>query len=79
MNNLTLLKSNIDGWNSYREQHPDEPCNLAGQDLSQGYFFAGNFRGVNLQGANLRRACLIGADFTGADLRGSYNYFWCMG
>ena len=69
MNNLTLLKSNIDGWNSYREQHPDEPCNLAGQDLSQGYFFAGNFRGVNLQGANLKRACLIGADFTGADLR----------
>ncbi|MEO1183002.1 MAG: pentapeptide repeat-containing protein, partial [Cyanobacteria bacterium J06636_28] len=71
MNYLTLLKSNIDEWNSYREQHPDDPCNLAGQDLSKGYFFAGNFRGLNLQGVSLRRACLIGADFTGADLSGA--------
>ncbi len=77
VNYPTLLKSDIDIWNQYRQRHPKTPCSLAEQDLSQGYFFEGNFRNVDLQGANLRRACLIGADLqganlTGADLRDAY-------
>ena len=68
---LMLLKTDIDGWNEYRQQHPDVPCSLAEQDLSQGYFFEGNFRNVDLHGANLQRACLIGADLQGANLRGA--------
>ncbi|MGB3293627.1 MAG: pentapeptide repeat-containing protein [Phormidesmis sp.] len=77
MNHLTLLKSGIADWNQWRAKHPKASCNLAGQDLSGGYFFEGNFRRVNLQGANLRRACFIGADLRDAnlshtDLSGAY-------
>ena len=77
MNALVLLESGIDNWNQWRSRHPHIPINLAGQDLSHGYFFEGNFRGANLSGANLHRACLIGADLTyanltGADLTGAY-------
>jgi len=68
MNHFTLLKQGIESWNQWRQSHPDEPCSLEGQDLSHGYFFEGNFRGVNLKGANLQRACLVGADFRDADL-----------
>ena len=68
MNALVLLESGIDNWNLWRSRHPHVPINLAGQNLSHGYFFEGNLRGVNLSGANLQRACLIGADLTSADL-----------
>jgi WD40 repeat protein len=68
MNCLALLESGIDSWNQWRASHPNEPCDLTGADLSEGYFFEGNFQGAVLTGAKLRRACLIGADFRGADL-----------
>ncbi|MGI8932477.1 MAG: pentapeptide repeat-containing protein [Phormidesmis sp.] len=71
MDRLTLLKNGIETWNKWRSLHPNEPCNLAGQDLSYGYFFGGNFCQVDLSGANLRQACLISADFRGADLTGA--------
>lgn len=77
MNYLFLLKDGIEGWNCWRLSHAEVICDLAGEDLSHGYFFEGNFRRVNLKGANLQRACLIGADLrgvdlTGADLSGAY-------
>ena len=71
MNALVLLESGIDNWNQWRSHHPHVPIDLAGQDLSHGYFFEGNLRGANLSGANLQRACLIGADLTSADLTGA--------
>ena len=71
MDRLTLLKNGVETWNKWRSLHPNEPCDLAGQDLSYGYFFGGNFCQVNLRGANLRQACLISADFRGADLTGA--------
>ena len=71
MDRLTLLKNGVETWNKWRLFHPNEPCNLAGQDLSYGYFFGGNFCQANLSGANLRQACLISADFRGADLTGA--------
>lgn len=77
MARISLLKESIERWNQWRSEHPTKPCNLEGEDLSEGYFFEGDFSGVNLRGAKLRRACLIGADLrwadlTGADLSGAY-------
>lgn len=69
MNHLTLLNSGIANWNQWRAKNPKASCDLAGQNLSGGYFFEGNFREVNLQNATLHRACFIGADLRDADLR----------
>lgn len=66
-----LLEGRIERWNQWRAGNPQQPCSLEGQDLSQGYFYEGDFSGVNLRRANLQRACLIGADFRWADLRGA--------
>ncbi|MGC1306842.1 MAG: pentapeptide repeat-containing protein [Phormidesmis sp.] len=71
MNLKALLEESIEQWNQWRSQHPEEPCNLEGYDLSNGYFYEGDFSGADLRGANLRRACLIGADMRWADLRGA--------
>ncbi|MEO0805073.1 MAG: pentapeptide repeat-containing protein [Cyanobacteria bacterium J06643_4] len=64
----TLIKQGVESWNCWRSTQADEVLSLAGQDLSHGYFFEGDFSGVDLTGADLRRACLIGADFSGANL-----------
>lgn len=66
---LTILQSGIDCWNRWRADTENAPCSLAGQDLSGGYFFEGNFRNVDFSGASLKRSCCIGADFTGANLQ----------
>ena len=71
MDNVTLIKQNIEKWNRWRLEQANEPISFAGQDLSYGYFFEGDFSGLDLRGANLERACLIGADFSNADLRGA--------
>ena len=71
MNHLNLLKNDVEGWNRWRLSHAEVTCDLAGEDLSHGYFFEGNFNRANLKGAILRRACLIGADLRGADLSGA--------
>ncbi|MGB3300521.1 MAG: pentapeptide repeat-containing protein [Phormidesmis sp.] len=74
MNLFDLLKdkeNGIEGWNHWRRIHPGLICDLAGENLSHGYFFEADFRRVNLKGANLQRACLIGSDLRGADLSGA--------
>lgn len=68
MDFATLLAEGVDRWNEWRSRYPLIPCTLAGKNLSNGYFFECNLRGVDLSGANLRRACLIGADLRWADL-----------
>ncbi len=68
---FTLLAQGIDCWNQWRDKYPLRLCDLAGKDLSRGYFFEGNFRRVNLKAANLQRACLVGADLSKADLSGA--------
>lgn len=77
MDYLSLLERGIDSWNQWRDRHLDEPCDLSGLDLSEGYFFEGNFSNVSFKGTNLERACFIGANLRGADLseanlRGAY-------
>lgn len=71
MKALTLLKQDIQQWNQWRASHNHEPCSLAHADLSNGYFFEGDFRGVDLSGTVLASACLIGANLQGANLRGA--------
>ncbi len=66
-----LLDESVDNWNQWRAENPNTPCSLAGEDLSLGYFYEGDFSGANLRGVNLQRACLIGADLRWADLRGA--------
>lgn len=66
-----LLDESVETWNQWRVENPNAPCSLAGEDLSSGYFYEGDFSGANLQGVNLQRACLIGADLRWADLRGA--------
>ncbi len=68
MDYLSLLEGGIESWNQWRDRHPDEPCDLSGLDLSEGYFFEGNFSNVSFKGANLERACFIGANLQGANL-----------
>jgi len=68
MDYVALLKNDITRWNEHRKNHPHATYRLAGEDLSQGYFFEGDFSNLDLQGVNLNRACLIGADFRGANL-----------
>jgi len=65
---LTILHSGIEHWNRWRAEQNNKPCSLAGQDLSCGYYFEGDFRNVDLRGANLQKSCLIGANFKGANL-----------
>lgn len=65
---VALLAEGVERWNEWRSQHPLIPCTLAGQDLSNGYFFECNFTGVDLSGADFQRACLIGADLRWANL-----------
>jgi len=77
MDSITLLRQDVDLWNQWRAVHPKAPCRLTEINLSQGYFFEGNFSDVDLSGTDLRRACLIGANFryanlTGADLSEAY-------
>lgn len=71
MNHLIRLRDGIEGWNRWRLSHAEEICDLAGEDLSHGYFFEGNFSWANFKGASLQRACLIGADLRSADLSGA--------
>lgn len=58
---LEILKNDVEGWNSWRDEHPSVLPNLNDADL----------RGANLGGADLRRADLREADLGGAGLIGA--------
>ncbi|MEL6351337.1 MAG: pentapeptide repeat-containing protein [Cyanobacteria bacterium J06627_28] len=68
---VSILRDSIDRWNQWRAAHPGQPCSLAGQNLSGGYYYEGDFSHVDLSEVDLRRACLIGANFRNADLSGA--------
>ena len=69
MSSLGLLKQDILLWNQWRAMHDGEPCPLPRQNLSNGYFFEGNFSNVDLSGTVFTGACLVGANFQGANLQ----------
>jgi uncharacterized protein YjbI with pentapeptide repeats len=61
---LDLLKQEVvTTWNTWREEHPDDPITLNGADLSEA-----NLGEVNLAGADLSRANLSRADLNHANL-----------
>lgn len=71
-----MLRTDVQKFNTYRENNPDTPPDLENADLSQSNLVGAdlrkaNLRHANLEGADLRRARLQQADLSGADLRGA--------
>ena len=61
---LKRIKEGVEGWNTWREQHPETVIDFRGADLAN----------TNLAGADLRQANLYSADLSGANLRGAKCY-----
>ncbi|MEL7358571.1 MAG: pentapeptide repeat-containing protein [Cyanobacteria bacterium J06560_6] len=68
---IIVLNNGVEQWNQWRIENHHKPCSLARQNLSRGYFYEADFRGVDLSDANLSGACLIGANLQGANLSGA--------
>ncbi len=60
---LSLLKSGVEPWNQWRQEHPDTLVNLRGANLA-GMFL----RGINLSGADIRGTNFSQTDLTGANI-----------
>jgi len=58
---LAILKSGVEMWNAWREEHPDIVPQLQGADL----------KGRDLRKVDLQHAILVGARLQEADLRGA--------
>jgi hypothetical protein len=63
----------INPWNKYREEHPDEEIWLQGADLRGARLRNANLQGANLRSANLESAILNGANLQGAKLSAGVN------
>ena len=59
-----ILLAGVEGWNKWRDEHPEARPNLVGANLNRV-----DLRGANLQGVNLSEAALHRADLSGANLR----------
>jgi uncharacterized protein YjbI with pentapeptide repeats len=76
---LERLKKGVEGWNKWREEHPEErvdlgKADLRGEQLAEANLAEANLAGAHLKGAhleraNLKHAILAGADLNAADLR----------
>ena len=62
------LKRGVEGWNKWRENHPDVKPDLSRADLRKANLYAVNLRGANLSGAMLNEARLREADLRRANL-----------
>jgi uncharacterized protein YjbI with pentapeptide repeats len=69
---LALLRSDVQKWNAWRRDNPEEKIDLYKADLSEAVLRGADFSGANLRKANLREADLCKADLSGADLIGAY-------
>jgi uncharacterized protein YjbI with pentapeptide repeats len=83
---LSILKQGVEGWNKWRQEHPEVEMDLndadlgeaklAGVDLShvrlrRVNLYKADLRKANLSGANLRKANLFGANLMEANLSGA--------
>jgi uncharacterized protein YjbI with pentapeptide repeats len=66
---LSILKSGVEEWNSWREKNPTIIPDLKGADLRGLKLVEANFSKANLQGANFEGSDLRVADFSKANLR----------
>lgn len=71
---LECLKKEVEAWNRWRKDNPEEIPDLIEADLSGAKLSEANLRGVNLSGANLIRANLRGVNLSGAKLN-EVNFF----
>jgi uncharacterized protein YjbI with pentapeptide repeats len=65
---LAILKQGVEGWNSWRTQHPEVYTDLRVAVLSGFDLTGADFRETSLRGAHLCEANLHDADLRGADL-----------
>jgi hypothetical protein len=78
-NQLKHLRQGVEGWNKWRQEHPEEPVDLSGAlldgiNLQGASLWMANLEGaecwkINLTEANLEKANLRGAQLEGADLK----------
>ncbi len=66
---LNLLKQNVQAWNAWKEEHPNETVDLSYADLRRARLSKANLKGANLSHANLSDASLSDADLQDADLQ----------
>lgn len=72
----TMLRTDVQEFNTYRENNPGIPPDLENADLSQANLAGANLsranlRHANLEGADLGKVLLARADLSGANLRGA--------
>lgn len=65
---LERLKQGVEGWNKWREEHPDEPIDLSDAWLMEASLSRASLSHANLSHANLTEAELAGAELVGANL-----------
>ena len=73
---FALLKRDVEAFNQYRENNPDQPMDFFSADLTGAYLqgadlYYANLQDTNLRGADLRDANLRDSDLTGAYLQGA--------
>ena len=68
---LALLTSDVEAFNRYRRNYPDQAINFYNAGLRDAILRDANLAEASLQGADLRRAYLWDADLRGADLQGA--------
>lgn len=68
---LALLRRDVDGWNAWRQEHAEAVPELEGADLSGADLALADLAGAHLSGARLVLANLRGADLRRADLSGA--------
>jgi len=73
---LQLIKTDVKGFNAYREEYPNQKIDFSDDNLYKAYLEDANLEGANLYKANLRwaylrRANLVDANRTDANLTGA--------
>jgi hypothetical protein len=71
---IALLRSGVEAWNSWRKEHPNERFDLTAAELGGANLWEADLHGVNLHGANLRWANLRRANLRGAILTSANLY-----
>ena len=72
---LELIKTDVEKFNNYRAEYPNQKIDFSGANLQQTYFEWANLAEANIQDADLEMANLEGTNLQGANLQGA-NLLW---
>lgn len=72
---LELLKRDVDKFNQYRKDNPEQKIDFRGADLEDTNLKKADLKEVDLRDANLKFADLRDANLQSADARGA-NFSW---